>query len=42
MQRVAQWQMDNFTYITEGNLHDYGIDAWTNGVLYLVCFNGQI
>lgn len=32
--QVAQWQMDNFTYRKEGNLHDYGIDAWTNAVLY--------
>lgn len=35
MKMVADWQIRNFTYRTEGNLHDYGIDAWTNGVLYL-------
>lgn len=35
MQLVADWQIKNFTYKKEGNLHDYGIDAWTNGVLYL-------
>lgn len=34
MQAVADWQIDNFTYRKEGNLHDYGIDAWTNAVLY--------
>lgn len=33
--RVADWQMGHFSYLDEGNLHDYGIDAWTNGVLYL-------
>lgn len=35
MARVAEWQMNHFTYQKEGNLHDYGIDAWTNGVQYL-------
>lgn len=35
MARVAEWQMNNFTYQKKGNLHDYGIDAWTNSVLYL-------
>ncbi|NDV59061.1 glycoside hydrolase family 105 protein [Bacteroides sp. 519] len=39
MKQVANWQMENFTYKTEGNLHDYGIDAWTNGVLYLGIFD---
>lgn len=33
--KVISWQQKNFTYQTEGNLHDYGIDAWTNAVLYL-------
>lgn len=33
--RVADWQISNFTYRDSGNLHDYGIDAWTNGVFYL-------
>lgn len=35
MAQVATWQMKNFTYQKQGNLHDYGIDAWTNSVLYL-------
>lgn len=38
IKKVADWQIDNFTYKTDGSsgfLHDYGIDAWTNGVLYL-------
>ena len=33
--KVADWQIKNFSYRESGNLHDYGIDAWTNGVLYL-------
>lgn len=32
--KVADWQLNNFTYLDSGNLHDYGIDAWTNGVFY--------
>lgn len=32
---VAHAQMNNFTYKETGNLHDYGIAAWTNAVLYL-------
>lgn len=35
MERVAAWQMKNFSYRKQGNLHDYGIDAWTNSVLYV-------
>lgn len=35
MEKVLDWQISNFTYRESGNLHDYGIDAWTNGVLYL-------
>lgn len=35
MRQVADWQIANFEYKTDGNLHDYGIDAWTNGVLYI-------
>lgn len=27
--------MENFCYRDSGNLHDYGIDSWTNAVLYL-------
>ncbi len=33
--KVAEWQINSFSYLDSGNLHDYGIDAWTNGVLYL-------
>lgn len=33
--KVMDWQIDHFSYRDSGNLHDYGIDAWTNGVLYL-------
>lgn len=32
---VADWQINNFTYRDSGNLHDYGIDAWTNSVFFL-------
>lgn len=34
-EKVVQWQINNFSYLNSGNLHDYGIDAWTNGVFYL-------
>ena len=34
LQQVADWQMSHFEYATQGNLHDYGIDSWTNAVLY--------
>lgn len=34
MQKVADWQMDNFTYNAAGS-HDYGIAAWTHATLYL-------
>jgi len=34
-QKVISWQQDHFSYKDEGNLHDYGIDSWTNAVLYL-------
>lgn len=33
--KVADWQINHFSYLDSGNLHDYGIDSWTNGVLYL-------
>lgn len=36
--KTAEWQMNNFSYSTEGAggyLHDYGMDAWTNAVLYM-------
>lgn len=35
MQNVADWQTGHFSYSTEKNLHDYGIDSWTNGTLYI-------
>ena len=38
MQKVADWQIKNFTYKKTGSsgyLHDYGIDAWTNATLYI-------
>jgi rhamnogalacturonyl hydrolase YesR len=35
MKKVADWQINNFEYASSGNLHDYGIDAWTNATLYL-------
>lgn len=38
MDRVAQWQIDNFKCATSGSggmLHDYGIDAWTNSTFYI-------
>ena len=41
MERVADWQIANFTYSTEGSpyyLHDWGIDAWTNATLFIGMF----
>lgn len=38
LDKIAGYQLENFTYLSageKGNHHDYGIDAWTNGVLYL-------
>ena len=35
LQQVANWQIANFKYASEGNLHDYGIDSWTNAILYI-------
>ncbi len=35
LSKVANWQVNNFTYQETGNLHDYGIDSWTNSVLYI-------
>lgn len=38
LDKVCEWQTEHFTYSTEGSagfLHDYGIDAWTNAVLYI-------
>lgn len=38
LDKVADYQLDTFTCLplqAEGNQHDYGMGAWTNGVLYL-------
>lgn len=38
---VANWQIENFTYAHDGSpgyLHDYGLDAWTNAVLFMGMF----
>lgn len=35
LKKVADWQISNFEYKTSGNLHDYGVDAWTNATLYI-------
>lgn len=35
LDRVANWQISNHTYSSTKNLHDYGIDSWTNATLYL-------
>ncbi|MGL4520456.1 MAG: glycoside hydrolase family 88/105 protein [Phocaeicola sp.] len=38
MDAVCNWQIASFSYSTGGSpglLHDYGIDAWTNAVLYI-------
>ncbi len=37
--KIAEWQIRNLNYVSEGNLHDYGIDAWTNSVFYLGLMN---
>jgi unsaturated rhamnogalacturonyl hydrolase len=36
--KTADWQLKHFSYAENGSpgyLHDYGIDAWTNAVLYI-------
>lgn len=33
--KVANWQIDNLSYATTGNLHDQGIDSWTNATFYV-------
>ena len=38
MQKVADWQIDRFSYRTDGGLHDHGIGSWTNATLYLGMF----
>jgi rhamnogalacturonyl hydrolase YesR len=38
LKKVADWQISQFQYKKKGSpghLHDYGIDAWTNAVLYM-------
>ena len=38
LKQVADWQMGCFDYALSGgpgHLHDHGIDAWTNAVLYM-------
>lgn len=35
VEKVADWQISHFTYAEQGNLHDHGIDSWTNATLYL-------
>jgi len=35
VKKTADWQIKNFTYSSKGNLHDYGIDSWTNATLYI-------
>lgn len=38
LDKIAGYQLETFTYLPageKGNHHDYGIGAWTNGVLYL-------
>ncbi len=37
--------MKNFSYSTEGTgayLHDYGMDAWTNAVLYMGMYDCRV
>lgn len=39
--KVAMWQINNFNFANNGSpgyLHDYGLDAWTNAVLYMGMF----
>lgn len=35
LKQVADWQINNFKYSTTNNLHDHGIDSWTNATLYI-------
>lgn len=35
LKKVADRQISNFGYSTTGNLHDYGVNAWTNATLYI-------
>ena len=38
VKKAADWQIENFSYISEGNLSDHGVDSWTNATLYLGMF----
>lgn len=35
LSKVSNWQIKNFTYNQNRNLHDSGIGAWTNATLYM-------
>lgn len=35
LEKVSHWQIRHFSYSTGKNLHDDGIDAWTNSTLYI-------
>ncbi len=35
LNKVANWQIHNFSYSTTKNLHDKGISSWTNATFYL-------
>ena len=34
LDKVASWQIKNFSYSSTSNLHDKGIDSWTNATFY--------
>lgn len=36
--KIAVWQMSNLKYNNSKNLHDYGIDSWTNSTFYMGLF----
>lgn len=35
LNKVANWQINNFSYSTTTNLHDKGIASWTNATFYV-------
>ncbi len=35
LRKIADWQLANFNYSTTKNLHDNGVDSWTNATFYL-------
>lgn len=39
LQKTANWQILNFSYSKEKNLHDSGIDSWVNAVFYMGLFD---